>query len=171
MTDNEYIELILTSLYKRLDRVGLCIRKDILKPNDCDVDRDEMFRIVRIVEATGLVKSNDQDFCGGIDLGLRLKDEGINILKEHGSYSSYLNYLRRENERQNKRTKREFIINVSAIIVGVIGLGWGILKDIQSSKDEAKIEKLNDSLKKDQIIIDSLKSLTPSDTVARHKID
>jgi hypothetical protein len=87
VTEDDLIDYIFSVLYSNLNKNELHLQKDILAPTKVELDENQIEHLRELLLSTGFVK-NSVGF--GKSEYVYLTAQGIQMMKTHGSYLSFL---------------------------------------------------------------------------------
>lgn len=108
---------------------------------------DTVFSLTNDLTKSDLIDSSDATTRAGTEKILTITPKGRHFLKVD-SYSNIYDQNLLEKKEAKKKTRRDWLVQIISVIVALIGLVWGIYKDLQSDKKAQQIEQLEKEIKR-----------------------
>jgi len=105
------------------------------------IDFDTVFSLTSELAKADLISSLNATSRAGTEKILSITPEGRHFQKVN-SYSRIFEQNLLEKKEAKRKTSRDWLVQIVSVIVALIGLAWGIYKDLQSDKKDHKIEQL-----------------------------
>ncbi|WP_205503992.1 hypothetical protein [Rufibacter psychrotolerans] len=108
---------------------------------------DTVFSLTGELTKADLISSLNATSKAGTEKILTITPEGRHF-KKVNSYAKLYEQNLLEKKEAKKKTRRDWLVQVISVTVALVGLAWGIYKDLQSDKKDQKIEQLEKEIKR-----------------------